>query len=419
MVGTKHVLVVGGGVVGLSTAYYAARRGHRVTLLDRASADHEGCSYGNAGYVVPSHFVPLAAPGMVALGLKWMLRPDSPFYIKPRLDAALAAWCWRFFRAANAAQVARAAPVLRDLNLASRACFQEFAERTGHEFGLVQRGLLCLFKDPRHLEKETRVVAQARELGLDARVLDARQTAELEPNVRLDIVGAVFFKDDCHLTPGRFMAALKRESDRIGVKLLWQTEVTGWQTTGTRVVAVRTPQGDFAADEFVVCAGAWSPILVRDLGLRLPVQAGKGYSLTLPKPRQLPALPMILSERRVAVTPLGESLRVGGTMELAGLQEEINPVRVRALIESVPAYFPDFRAEDFSGVRPWCGLRPCSPDGLPYLGRTRRYENLCIATGHAMMGLSLGPISGKLLAEILSGERPSVDLSLLAPDRYG
>lgn len=419
MAGAKHVVIVGGGVVGLSTAYYAARRGHRVTVLERAPADHEGCSYGNAGYVVPSHFVPLAAPGMVALGLKWMLQPDSPFYIKPRLDAALADWCWKFFRAANAAQVARAAPLLRDLNLASRACFEELAGQTGNEFGLSRRGLLCLFKDPRQLEKETHLVAQAVELGLEARVLDARQTAALEPNVRLDIVGAVFFQDDCHLAPGRFMAVLKRETEKLGVNLLWQTEVTGWQAHGARVLAARTPQGDFAADEFVVCGGAWSPMLVRDLGLRLPVQAGKGYSLTLPKPRQLPALPMILSERRVAVTPMGQGLRFGGTMELAGLQEDINPVRVRAIIDSVPAYFPDFTPEDFAGVQPWCGLRPCSPDGLPYLGRTRRYQNLCVATGHAMMGLSLGPISGKLLAEILSGEPPSIDLRLLAPDRYG
>jgi D-amino-acid dehydrogenase len=419
VVGTQHVVIVGGGVVGLSTAYYVARQGHRVTLLDRAPAEHEGCSYGNAGYVVPSHFVPLAAPGMVALGLKWMLRPDSPFYIKPRLDAELAAWCWRFFRAANTAHVARAAPLLRDLNLASRACFQELAERTGNEFGLTQRGLLCLFKDPRQLEKETHLVAQAVELGLQARVLDARRTAELEPNVRLDVVGAVFFQDDCHLAPARFLAVLKREVEQLGATLLWQTPVTGWQTRGARVLAARTPQGDVAADEFVVCGGAWSPVIVRDLDLRLPVQAGKGYSLTLPKPRQLPSLPMILSERRVAVTPMGRCLRFGGTMELAGLQEEINPVRVRAIIDSVPAYCPDFTPDDFTGVQPWCGLRPCSPDGLPYLGRTRRYSNLCVATGHAMMGLSLGPISGKLIAQILSGQRPSIDLSLLAPDRYG
>jgi D-amino-acid dehydrogenase len=174
-----------------------------------------------------------------------------------------------------------------------------------------------------------------------------------------------------------------------------------------------------SADEFVICGGSWSPILARQLQLRLPMQAGKGYSLTLPKPRQLPTLCAIFTEARVAATPMGSSLRFGGTMEIAGLNEEINPVRVQGIIKSVPRYYPDFSAEDFKDVQPWSGLRPVSPDGLPYVGRVRRYTNLSIATGHAMLGLSLGPVTGKLMAEILSKERPSIDTTLLDPQRYG
>ena len=415
---SKQVLIIGAGVIGLSTAYYAARKGHRVAVLDRGTIEQENCSYGNAGLVVPSHFVPLAAPGMLAQGLKWMLKPDSPFYVKPRLDRDLLGWGFKFWRAANAGHVSRSAPLLRDLNLASRTCFEELAELAGNAFGLEKKGVLCLCKTEHRLEEEARIAGQARQLGLNVEVLTARQANELDPHLRLDIVGAVYFRDDCHLIPALFMAVLKQQLVKLGVRFLWETELTGWQLNGNRIVAGRTTKGDFKADEFVLCGGSWSPVVARELRLILPMQAGKGYSLTLPKPRQLPAIPAILTEARVAVTPMGSSLRFGGTMEIAGLNESINPVRVQGIIKSALKYYPDFTPHDFDGIKPWCGLRPCSPDGLPYVGRTARYPNLSIATGHAMMGLSLGPITGKLMAEILSGERSSIDIELLNPDRY-
>lgn len=420
---SKHVLIIGGGVIGLCTAWYAARKGHRVTVLDRGAAGDENCSYGNAGLVVPSHFVPLAAPGMVALGLKWMLKPDSPFYIKPRLDRDLLSWSFKFWRAASARHVRRSAPLLRDLNVASRACFEEFAGLTGNAFGFEKKGLLCLCQTAHRLEEEARTAEQARQLGLKADVLTVKQAAELDPNVRMDIVGAVFFHDDCHLTPTRFMAVLKEQLVKLGVTFYWETEVISWwppENGHLRTVLCAGPTGalDLEADEFVLCCGSWSPGLARSLSLKLPMQAGKGYSLTLPKPRQLPAIPAILTEARVAVTPMGHTLRFGGTMEIAGLNEEINPVRVQGIIRSALKYYPDFTPRDFEGIKPWCGLRPCSPDGLPYVGCTARYANLAIATGHAMMGLSLGPITGKLMAEILSGEKPSIATDALSPDRY-
>ena len=214
------------------------------------------------------------------------------------------------------------------------------------------------------------------------------------------------------------MARLKQQLERLGASICWETEVAGWRASGKRIEAVRTTKGEFTADEFVLCGGCWSPAAARDLDLTLPMQAGKGYSLTLPNPRQLPSLCAIFTEARLAVTPMGNSLRFGGTMEIAGLDEKINPVRVRGIIKSVPRYYPDFTPRDFEGIKPWCGLRPCSPDGLPYVGRTRRYSNLSLATGHAMLGLSLGPITGRLLAEIISGEIPSIDIELLDPDRF-
>jgi D-amino-acid dehydrogenase len=444
----KSILIIGGGVIGLSTAYYCAQRGHRVTVLDREGPARDGCSFGNAGMIVPSHFVPLAAPGMVALGLKWMWNPESPFYIKPRLDFGLLDWGFKFWRAASAARVERAAPLLRDLSFASRACFEELADAWsgsrrgkeadsntqgetpnsnspnppphagGYDFGLTTRGLLMLCKTQHGLDEEAKFAARANQLGVPAQVLDAKAAAALDPAITMDIAGAVLFPKDAHLTPGRFMAALRAQCEAADVRFKWHTEVTGCTREVNQIKAIRTTQGEFAADEVVLCGGAWSPLLADELGLHLPIQAGKGYSLTLPQPPQLPQLCSICTEARLAVTPMGSSLRIGGTMEIAGLNEDIKPVRVRGIIKSALQYFPAFKEADFDGIQPWRGLRPCSPDGLPYVGRTAKFANLSFATGHAMMGLSLGPITGKLMAQILSGEKPEFDLALLSPDRY-
>ena len=414
----KQILIIGGGVIGLSTAYYAARKGHSVTLIERNAAQRDGCSFGNAGMVVPSHFVPLAAPGMVALGLKWMWNPRSPFYVKPRFSRELLAWGLKFWRASTPEHVRRAAPLLRDLSLASRACFEELAALPDNDFGLVKKGLVMLCKTEHAWEEEARTATKARELGIPSEVLDARKTAALDPNVRMDVAGSVFFPKDCHLLPHRFMVCLQRQLELSDVKFHWNTEVTGWRGSGNRISAVETTQGDLTADEYVLCGGSWSPVIARGLRLNLPMQAGKGYSLTLPRPRQLPQICAIFSEARVAVTPMDGSLRIGGTMEIAGLNETVNPARVRGIIQSVPKYYPEFKPEDFDGIQPWRGLRPCSPDGLPYLGRARNWSNLSIATGHAMMGLSLGPITGRLMADILSDEKPTIDIRMLEPERY-
>jgi D-amino-acid dehydrogenase len=414
----KDVLIVGAGVVGLCIAYYAKKKGHRVRVLDRGTPASMGCSYGNAGMVVPSHFVPLAAPGMVALALRCMADPESPFYLKPRPNADLAAWAWHFFRAATPEHVARAAPLLSAAHLGSRACFEEWADEWSDDFGFARRGLLMLCKTEEALEEEARTADVGRGLGIPSELVSAEEAQKLEPSLRMDIEGGVYFPLDCHLSPRLLMRALTRQLEVAGVEFSWDTEVEGWREREGRIAAVRTSAGELAADEFVLAAGAWSADLVRALGLRFPMEAGKGYSLTLESPARKPRLCAILSEARVAMTPMGDSIRFGGTMELAGVDTEIDLGRVRGIADAVGRYFPDFPPESFRNVRAWCGLRPCSPDGLPYLGRFARPANLVAATGHAMMGVSLGPISGKLVAEILSDEPPSIPIEAFRPDRY-
>jgi len=417
---SKRVAIIGGGVIGLATAYYCARRGWGVTLVDRNPERRDGCSFENAGMLVTSHFVPLAAPGMVAQGLKWMWNPASPFYVKPRLSRELLDWGIKFWRAATPEHVRRAAPLLRDLSIASHRCFEELAALPGSDFGLVRKGLLMLCRTAHALDEEARTAEFGRALGIAAEVLDPGQAAALDPGIRMDVAGAVYFPKDCHLTPDRFVTQLQDRVAAEGVDFVWNTDVTGWRVEAGRTIRAATTGGgdEIEADEFVVCGGAWSPQLARELDLRLPMQAGKGYSLTLAKPRQLPTICAILTEARVAVTPMDGALRFAGTMEIAGLNEDINPVRVRGIIAAATKYYPEFEPSDFDGVAPWRGLRPCSPDGMPYIGRTAKCANLSIATGHAMMGMSLGPGTGELIAQVLAGETPQIDLALLSPDRY-
>ncbi|MEX2214116.1 MAG: FAD-dependent oxidoreductase [Phycisphaeraceae bacterium] len=415
----RHLVILGSGVIGLCTAHFALKRGLRVTVIDRKPSTRDGCSFGNAGMIVPSHFTPLAAPGMVKLGLKMMWNAKSPFYIKPRLSWDLLAWMARFWKACTKKHVERASPLLRDLNLASRSLYEELADESHNAFGLVKQGLLMLCKTPRVMEEESHAAEKANKLGVPAQVLDASATAKLDPNITMDILGSIYFPRDCHLSPNRFMASMQANLEQAGCDFIWETEATGFITQDRKVTHVKTSRGDIACDDLVIAGGAWSPPLGRMLNLKLPMQAGKGYSLTLKEPRELPSLCSICTEARLAITPMGTSLRVGGTMEIAGVNEKVSPRRVQGIIESMPRYFPNFQPEDFSGIQPWVGLRPCTPDGLPYLGRTQRWDNVVIATGHAMMGLSLAPVTGRIVSQVLMNETPEYDMPILSPDRYG
>jgi len=415
----RSVIICGGGIIGLSCAYYLAREGWRVTVVERNAEGADSCAHGSAGYISPSHVVPLAAPGMVWKGLKWMLSSRSPFYIKPRLDSDLMRWGWLFARACTQAHTRRAAPVLRDLCLGGRRLFVELADITGNAFELKTEGLLNLCQTQEGLDHEAHgLAAIANELGVEAQVLNAQQTAALEPGAKLAVAGSVYFPIDAHVTPRRLMPALTGLLKEMGVKFSWNTSVYGWRSEGGRIAGVSTTSGDLYADEYVLAGGSWSPSMVAGLGVRLPMQPGKGYSLTIPQPRFHLTKSLILTERRVAVTPMGEQLRFGGTMEISGHSDMVRPERVEQIIAGAQAFFPEMTAADFAGIKPWFGYRPVSPDGLPYIGRMGRYANLSTASGHAMLGLTMAPISGLLISEILTGRKPSVDLSLLSPNRF-
>ena len=406
-----NVTIIGGGVIGLCTAYYALKAGKSVLVLDRGPAGGDNCSAENAGMVVPSHFVPLAAPGMISLGLRWMLNPESPFAIRLRPSLDLMRWGFLFWKHANKAHVAASRELLRDLNLRSRALFAELAD--AEDYGLAKRGLVMLCEGQEALEEEAHLAEAATELGLDVEVCDAKRLAEIDPDIEMAAAGGVWFKQDCHMDPGKFLARLRSEIERMGGEIRHETEVRNFVREGGKIVAA----DDFTADQFVIAGGAWSPELARELGLKLPMQAGKGYSMTVPDPVQLPQLCSILTEARVAVTPMGDSLRFAGTMEIGKNDLSVNERRIAGIVKSIPRYFPQFKAEHFDGLKRWAGLRPCSPDGLPYIGPTTE-KNVFIASGHSMMGLSLAPVTGQLMAQLLCGEQPEIGIAQLAPQRF-
>lgn len=408
-----ELIIVGGGIIGLSTAYYAAKAGFRATVLERGPAGGPNCSSANAGMVVPSHFIPLAAPGIIGQGLRWLLNPESPFAVRPSLSPAMARWGWLFWRHANGRHVLSSRELLCRLNLESRELFVEIAG-TG-DIGLETRGLIMLCRDAKVLDKEAEIAAQARQLGLDAKVLDADGLARLDPGIDMQVAGGVHFADDAHLDPGRLLDLLRREIAALGGRIEYDWPVESLERQQGRVVAASGPRGQWKADHFVIAGGSWSPSLMRQLRLRLPLQPGKGYSLTLTNPAQQPTICSILTEARVAVTPIGDSLRFAGTMEIGSLDLKVNRRRVQGILKSIPAYYPAFREADFEGIEPWVGLRPVSPDGLPYLGPAPGLDNLIIATGHAMMGLSLGPVTGKRVAGMLAGQAP---IPQLDPARF-
>jgi D-amino-acid dehydrogenase len=413
----QKVVIVGGGIIGLSSAFACLERGYRVEIIDRIAANGDNCSRGNAGMIVPSHFVPLAAPGMFGQAIKWMRDPESPFHVQPRLDWRLAHWGLRFLLASTEQQVKEASPLLRDLHFASRDIYAKWADE-GLNCSLAKKGLLMLCQTQHALDEEAHLAQRARDLGVPAQVLTAEETYVLDPNVTMNVQGSVYYPKDCHLDPSVLMTSLRNKVESLGGKFRDEHLVTSWAYDKNTLRAVETNRGTIEGDEFLLCGGIWSEPLVRSLKISLPMQPGKGYSLTLPNPIELPSVCSILCEAKVAVTPMGDSLRFGGTMQIGELDGSIDPRRVHGIIKRVPEYMPRFRPQHFEGIEPWCGLRPVTPDGLPYVGRVRTWNNLIVATGHAMMGLSLGPVTGEIVAQILNREPTRFTLDRLSPDRY-
>ena len=412
-----NIGVIGGGVIGLCSAYYLHKAGHRVTVFDK-NPIADGCSFGNAGMIVPSHIIPLAQPGMMAKGLRWMLKSTSPFYVKPRLNADLMRWGRLFYQHSTPEHVERSIPLLRDLSLLSKQLYQELAVSGTLNFGWQERGLLMLYKTPNAEHDMAEEAEVANRAGVEAIILSGQQVQDMEPDVRMSVRGGVFFPGDAHLNPGQFMQSLVAYLRQQGVTILEGYTVRDLIKTENRVTAVRVGQSDYSVDAVVIAGGAWSPELAGRVGLRLPIQGGKGYSFMLKDVVNPIRVPAIMLEARATATPIGPDLRFAGTLEVAGTDMTVNMNRVRGIVQSINNYYPDIPVEMPAIETVWRGLRPCSPDGLPYIGYAPQHENVILATGHGMMGVSLGPATGKLVAELLTGKGTSMSLKGFRADRF-
>lgn len=414
---TKQVdtLIIGGGSIGVCVAYFLSIRGRHVTLIERSQIGG-ACSYGNAGLVAPSHIVPLAAPGALSQGLKWMFNPESPFYIKPRLNLALLLWLSRFMMACRRAPMLRSMSLLRKLTQASTALFEDFARMDTFPFHFKQKGSLTIYRNEANFERGVKEVELLKTYGVTYKVLEHVDLSHVEPRVHSDVVGGIYFPEDAHMNPSEFVTGLASVTDSAAVSFLTSTEVLRLKTSDDRISAVQTTRGDFEAEQVVLAAGTWSPSLVAELGLNFPIQPAKGYSITVRCGDREGAIPVALSESKVVVTQMGEILRFAGTLELSGLDSSIDQRRVYAIRRAVREYLVGL--DDYELLEIWQGLRPLSPDGLPIIGRSKKWKNLTIATGHGMLGLALGPITGKVVAELLCDETPSIDVTSLGEDRF-
>ena len=413
----SHVLIIGAGIVGLSSAYYLQKQGHQVTVLDKGEVT-DSCSFGNAGMIVPSHFVPLASPGMVQQGIRWMFNSKSPFYVRPSADLSLINWGLKFLKSANSGHVARSAVPLRDLSLLSKQLFERLAVEPGFEFELKNNGILAFYKTEKVAEEEAHLAGKAKELGLDMGVLNAAECQLLQPELQLDVLGAVHYRCDGHLYPQKLMGALVHYLEHNGVNIVRGSEVSRIEQNGKEITKVFTGERAWKADHYVLASGSWSPAVAKMMDIRVPLMPGKGYSFMEIEPEQRMTIPALLCEARVAITPMNGSIRYSGTMELDKINQRVNMQRVKGIVEAVPKYFSNLHPQLPAAEQVWFGVRPSSPDGLPYIGHSAKLKNLVVATGHGMMGLSLGPATGALVSQLISGQQTDIDIKAFSPSRF-
>jgi D-amino-acid dehydrogenase len=413
---TSDVLIVGGGVIGLACAWYLLRAGRSVTVLERGQPG-DGASHGNCGTITPSHAPPLPEPGVIGRALKWMLKPDAPLYIRPRVDPAL--WRW-LLQVHGAQQRAGSRPRRAHPRRAAECLVRGARPAAGRgRDRLRPAALRAVVRVPQHayLDAHAGLPESLQPLGITAELWDGARMEREEPALRPGVTGGIWFPGDASLRPDQLVAGLTRAVREAGGEIVENTPVEGFEIEGERVTALRSGRRRWAADEVVLATGAWSPALARELGLRLPIQPGKGYSLTFARPALAPRRALVLKEPSVCVTTWADGFRLGSTMEFSGYDERLNPVRLAALRRGAAEFLHEPGAGE--PVESWYGWRPMTWDDLPVIGRAPRLRNLVIASGHGMLGVSMAPVTGMLVRDLLLGRAPALDLEPLSPARFG
>lgn len=409
------VLILGGGVIGLVSALQLLRAGRSVTLLERKTVG-AGSSHGNCGTITPSHAPPLAAPGVLQLALKWMTQADAPLYVKPRLDWRLLGWLTRFARRANADDYFTGMHAKAQLLNRSRRLLEELVRDEALDCEFVAGGTMYVFRDPLLFDQGSKLLGPIRAEGIEIQVLDGAAARALEPALNDSIVGGHFYPGDASLRPERYVDELARVVRALGGVIVENAEVSSFDTDGGTIRGVVTTQGRYGGRDVLMALGAWSPLLGRQLGLALPIQPGKGYSITTTNPKLWPKLPMVFRERSVCVTGWNSGYRLGSTMEFSGYDTSLNRLRLDALKRAATEYLREPWGE--RTVEEWYGWRPMTWDDLPLIGRAPRHDNLWLATGHGMLGVTLSAVTGHLIAELITGAEPCTDPQPVDPARF-
>jgi D-amino-acid dehydrogenase len=403
-----RVVVVGGGVVGASCAYYLSRSGWAATVAD-AGGFGMGCSHANCGFVCPSHVLPLAAPGAAWAGLKALFQPNGPLTIRPRFDPSLWSWLFHFARRCNRRDMLDAARAIQALLSSSRALYPQLIAEERIECEWETNGLLYVFASRPAMEHYADTDRLLRDsFRTPARRVDGEELTALEPALKPGLAGGWLYENDAHLRPDRLMAEWRRVLEGRGVTIREGCEVRSIVRSRGRALAVVSRRGEeLTADAFVFATGALTPRLSGPLGCRIPIQPGKGYSITMARPARCPSRPLLFDEHRVAVTPLRSGYRLGSTMEFAGYDARLNRRRLELLREGARPYLHEPCGEPVE--EEWFGWRPMVFDGKPIIDRSPEMANVLIAAGHGMLGLSMAPATGKLAAELLDGRPAHLD----------
>ncbi|MCA9054294.1 MAG: FAD-dependent oxidoreductase [Planctomycetaceae bacterium] len=414
---SQHVVVIGGGVIGVACAHYLTNQGRQVTVIDRGSIGG-ACSHGNCGYISPSHVLPLTEPGIIGTALKSLFKKDAPFRVRPRLDFDLLKWFWNFARRCNYRDMVAAAPAIQGLLLSSLKLYEELITGEALDCEWERAGLLCVYRSREKFNAfEPTNVLLRDQFNAGARRIDADELATFEPALQSGMAGAWLHEEDEHLRPDKLMSEWRRVLTSRGVEFRENCAVTGFETSDRSARSIHTSEGELTADDFVVALGAWSPMLQDELGCRLPIQPGKGYSITMARPALAPQRPLIFPEKKVAITPWPSGYRIGSTMEFAGYDTTLRPERLELLRRGAAQYLREPCGEPV--LEDWYGWRPMTWDSVPIIDRSPRLENVMIASGHNMLGISMATGTGRLVAELLTGQTPHLDPQPYSVRRFG
>jgi D-amino-acid dehydrogenase len=411
----SDVMVIGGGIIGLASAYYLAKAGKRVRLLEQDTIG-AGASYGNCGLIFTSHLVPLCAPGTIRHEIKRMFRRSSALYIKLAADLERFVWFLNFARMCTAAHLAYAVKARATLLQNSKKLFHRLFTDESIDCDWEEKGVLLVFKTKSEMQKYEQTNRRLKPFGLDAVPLIGDELLRIEPALREDIYGAWFHKGDSHLRPDRLLPAWRQVLQKMGTLIEENCRVENLVTGNSRIQRAQTTNGDYSADEYVLAAGAWTPQIARRLKLNIPVQAGKGYSLTMARPPLCPKIPCYFYEKSVVATPWKSGFRLGGTMEFSGFNSDIDARRIQNLISAANEYLKEPMGK--TAVEQWVGMRPMVYDDLPIIDRAPNQHNLMVATGHGMSGISMATSTGKLVAEMIIGHRPHIDPAAYRINRF-